>query len=367
LSPPAGPLLGAAIRAQCAVERNVLRRWGVHITKQTGKDPITVTFPEDVTRLACGNAHVCVVSGGDVSCFGEGSFGELGISCAARRDACSDMPPVRVPGLPKMIDVAVAVGTSCAVSEAGEVYCWGREARLLTTDADAQAFPSPETPFRVPSLADIRRIVLTDYFACALDAHGNVWCWGRNEYGELGRGTISKHSGQPERVSSLHGVTAITANDSGACALVSDNVYCWGAGALGDHVETLCKDYLKNDWPCTPSPHRMALPTAAPIVALSPSCAIDAQGATYCWGTGRRARPSDRDAGLCGSDCVRPPRKLLGVPPFLEIADSGLHVCGLTMGHELVCWGDDVASLHVTPTEKPTCVECEGPLARIRL
>ena len=43
-----------------------------------------------------------------------------------------------------------------------------------------------------------------------------------------------------------------------------------------------------------PSPHRMPLPTAAPIVALAPSCAIDAQGATFCWGTGRRARPSDR-------------------------------------------------------------------------
>jgi len=145
-SAPAGPLLGAAIRAQCVVERNVLRRWGVHISKQTGKAPATVTFPEDVTRLACGNEHVCVVSGGDVYCFGWGGFGELGISCAGRRDDCVNMPPVKVQGLPKMIDVAVEVSASCAVSEGGEVYCWGRSTRLLMEGGDAEALPPPESP-----------------------------------------------------------------------------------------------------------------------------------------------------------------------------------------------------------------------------
>ena len=370
LGPPAGPLLGADFGAQCVVERNVLRWWGVHITKQRG-NPITVTLPEDVTRLGCGNAHVCVVSRGDVYCSGEGNFGQLGIptsTCAARRDGCSDMPPARVQGLPKMIDVAVAGDSTCAMSEAGEVYCWGPGAWIWMTDVDdlidAQA-PPRETPFRVPGLTDVRRIALGNSFACALDARGDVWCWGRNEFGELGRGMFSKRSAQPERVASLHGVSAITANHEDACALASGDVYCWGEGALGDHVETLCKDYLKNDRSCTPIPHRMPIPTAAPLVALSSWCALDAHGATYCWGVGRRARPDDGHARPCPK-CVAPPRKLLGIPALSQITDSGSHVCGLTAGRELVCWGD-LDSLNVTPTEKPTCTDCEGPLARIRL
>ena len=46
-----------------------------------------------------------------------------------------------------------------------------------------------------------------------------------------------------------------------------------------------------------------------------------------------------------------------------QIADSATHVCGITAGRELVCWGD-LESLHVSPTEKASCAGCAGPLFR---
>jgi alpha-tubulin suppressor-like RCC1 family protein len=356
-------VIGADLRAQCVVERNVLRRWGVNITTQAGKPPVTVTLPEDVARLACGNSHVCVVTeGGAVWCLGVDTHGELGVTtkaCAAGKDLCSSMPPVQVPGLPKMVDVAVSGDMSCAVSEAGEVHCWGGSAWRWLTDAgdgaDAQPPPPPETVFRVPGLADVRRISLGSFFACALDARGEVWCWGKNEYGELGRGTSEKRNTRPERVGSLRGASALAAGGSGACALVDGEPLCWGRNAFGDHVEARCKD----DWPCTPSPRRVLVPAAAKIVALSSRCMLDAAGSVYCWGDGTPRPPSSGDAGACGSDCLGPPRKVLGIPPMTQIADSAIHVCGLTASRELVCWGD-LESLHVSPTENAAC----GPLFR---
>jgi len=361
-------ILGADFGAECVVERNVVRWWGIHITKRTA-NPLTITFPEDVTRVGCGNAHVCVVlASGSVQCAGEGNFGQLGIptsTCAKRPGGCSDMPPAEVPGLPKIIDVAVAGDTTCVVSDAEEVHCWGPGAWIWMTDADdhadAQPPPPRETHFRVPGLTGVRRIALSDYSACALDAHGNVWCCGRNENGEMGRATISKRTIQPERVPSLHGVSAITALGDGTCALASGELYCWGAAAFGDRVEARCKD----DMPCTPQPQRMRVPTSAPIVALSGRCVLDAQGSAYCWGGKRRGGPGD--AGSCGRDCVQPPHRLLGLPSLSQITDSGDHTCGLAAGRELVCWGDMLDRLRVTPTEKPKCADCEGPLFRTTL
>src|SRR6185437_7788800 len=159
----------------------------------------------DVVSVACGSSHVCVVTaGGRVSCMGSNFEGALGATldaCAPRRDSklCTLHPPVVVAGLPKMVDVAVSGAMSCAVSEAGHVYCWGSAAWYWLSDAAdrSDAALPEEKVFRVPGLEDIRRIALGSYFACALDARGDVWCWGLNEDGELGRGTHEKRNTVP--------------------------------------------------------------------------------------------------------------------------------------------------------------------------
>ena len=63
---------------------------------------------------------------------------------------------------------------------------------------------------------------------------GTVWCWGRNDDGQLGDGTTtSRHS--PVQAGSLTGVVSIGLEESSTCAL--DNVselHCWGKFFEGD-------------------------------------------------------------------------------------------------------------------------------------
>lgn len=73
---------------------------------------------------------------------------------------------------------------------------------------------------------------------CELVPDGTVRCWGRNDKGQLGDGTTTD---RPHRVTvvledgaPLGGVTAISAGNSHACALLGDGtVRCWGENQRG--------------------------------------------------------------------------------------------------------------------------------------
>src|SRR5262245_25142444 len=65
-------------------------------------------------------------------------------------------------------------------------------------------------------------------FACALHDSGKVSCWGRNEDGELGDGTLTARS-TPALVPGITDAVEITLGDTHACARRSaGEIVCWG-------------------------------------------------------------------------------------------------------------------------------------------
>ncbi len=80
------------------------------------------------------------------------------------------------------------------------------------------------------------------YHTCAVDAvYGSVYCWGSNQYGQIGDGnTTTTNRLTPTLVSGMSsGVSQIALGDSHSCALMSSSgsMYCWGYngnGQLGD-------------------------------------------------------------------------------------------------------------------------------------
>jgi alpha-tubulin suppressor-like RCC1 family protein len=70
---------------------------------------------------------------------------------------------------------------------------------------------------------------------------GEVWCWGLNDFGQLGDGTKIDHAA-PARVTGLSNVVSVSASSEHTCALEADkSVWCWGLnhfGELGDGTTT---------------------------------------------------------------------------------------------------------------------------------
>ena len=262
---------------------------------------------------------------------------------------CESKVCVPVDPAPPACSKAVATGGehACAVRNDGTVWCWG--ANDFGQLGDNTATDS-EKPVQVAMLTDAAIAVAAgDSTSCALTKKGDVWCWGHNDAGELGDGTNSD-SRTPVQVKGVSGVTAIAVGSGHACALGGDgSVLCWGSnddGQLGDG---------------TTSDRNMAIavPGLPAATAIScgddTSCAVDGSGVLRCWGQNSSGQLGD---GTMTS--AKTPTAVKMLPPVVGVAAGGGFTCANDAGGAVWCWGDntnatlgngDMGGMSVTPVQ----------------
>src|SRR5690606_33513309 len=123
---------------------------------------------------------------------------------------------------------------------------------------------------------------------CGITGAGALYCWGHNDYGQLGDGTTIDRS-TPVKVSTENIVgdrafKAVATGRSSTCGLtVSGAAYCWGANlnfGLGDGTNT---DRLV---PVAVDTSTMSGAKTFSKIAVGNeyACGIATDGITYCWG-----------------------------------------------------------------------------------
>jgi len=166
-----------------------------------------------VAAVALGDVSYAIAPSGAVTCVGHSNFCGWEIATS------------KVPNLPPITSAAVGDGHACAVSRAGEVYCWGR------TDwgqGGGGLDHTDQAPTKVDGLHDIVEIAAGGAHTCARTATGNVYCWGLNDKGQLGDGTTTQRN-RPVQLQ-LTGVEQIAIGGFGSCArLAGGTVACWGS------------------------------------------------------------------------------------------------------------------------------------------
>jgi alpha-tubulin suppressor-like RCC1 family protein len=125
--------------------------------------------------------------------------------------------------------VTVSTGSSiCALMEGGGIECFGDNSLGQLGNGSTMDSPTPVSVLGFTSGATAVASGSGPGFACGIKTGGAIECWGQNENGELGNGTMNE-SDVPVQVTGLtSGVTAVSAGDSLACAIVSGGVQCWG-------------------------------------------------------------------------------------------------------------------------------------------
>jgi alpha-tubulin suppressor-like RCC1 family protein len=92
--------------------------------------------------------------------------------------------PFTPPGLAGLTRVAGARGELCGVASDGTVRCVQRSSQQW-----------PQTAVR--AFGEIRQLAISDDHQCALLADGHVRCWGANDVGQLGDGTLCESREEP--------------------------------------------------------------------------------------------------------------------------------------------------------------------------
>lgn len=174
-----------------------LKCWGSNKYGQLGdgtrddrSTPVDVSgLTRDVNTVSAGEFHTCaIVTGVKLKCWGWNIYGQLGDSTETDRPTPADV--LWLAGTPA--SVAAGYDFTCALMRAGNVRCWGNnEFGQLGDGANAQH----DTPVDVQALGDKALSVGAGFYtACALTAGGEIKCWGNNLHGQLGNGTTASSS-----------------------------------------------------------------------------------------------------------------------------------------------------------------------------
>jgi alpha-tubulin suppressor-like RCC1 family protein len=94
----------------------------------------------------------------------------------------------------RFVQISAGYQLTCAVSDGGDVWCWGSNTFGQLGDRGIANQSSPVRTVRPPGVTFSRVSAGTYQHACAVDTTGQTWCWGRNQYGQLGDGTYVNSS-----------------------------------------------------------------------------------------------------------------------------------------------------------------------------
>ena len=260
-------------------------------------------------------------------------------------------PPMRY------IDVSAGGLHSCAIDQNNHAFCWGANVSgQLGTTTTAQCIESqppipPITrscsvvPLPVSGAALFTQISAGGEHTCAVDTTGDVWCWGRNNFGQLGTGAVSTPfvaQAAPLRVNA--GATKfkeVAAGKFHTCALGTDNlVQCWGKTDCGQAGPT----------PAVSLPRPIS--TTQTFKALSAganhNCALSTNGQPMCWGSNFGGQLGfTGPISVCGGGSATPQLATHSPAVFnpSRIAAGGSSSCvGSSTGYGVIdgsitCWG----------------------------
>lgn len=182
-----------------------------------------------VVSLSAGSNHTCaVLSNGEVQCWGDDVFGQLGNGLAYLDGGSPDSARSSA-GMVLGLDAGVAAVSAggahtCVLTSGGGVKCWGDATYGQLGEGSRYAVkPLPVDVVGLSSGASA--VSAGSYFTCALTQAGAALCWGANYSGQVGDGSDTPRTTPVEVVGLAPGVSAVTA---GGCAITSEGLFCWG-------------------------------------------------------------------------------------------------------------------------------------------
>ena len=285
------------------------------------------------TYSSCG-----ITLGNIVSCWGF----HTGTPSTGNEFAASAVP-VPVPGAPALDSVTVGGGFACGLDPAGAAYCWGQEFGGALGNGGS---PGDSTRVPVPVAGGLRFRAISAGFStvCALTAAGEAYCWGSNGSGQLGNGTIGVAGArtEPARVSGPTRFKAISAGNTHSCGLADDGrAYCWGGGYGSTGVvapdSALCQG--SSCWYLTPQPVATAVRFRSISAGNGFTCAVATDGAGWCWGAQFDELNRYGVLGNGGTQGSPTPVRVSGGLTFTEIDTGTRAACGLTADGSAYCWG----------------------------
>jgi hypothetical protein len=325
----------------CAVEMDgSVWCWGPNGTGSIG-DGTTTDRPtpvqvsglpvgDPVTQVSTGILTTYVVTAAHrVYTWGSNSTGQLGTGTVGGNSTV----PVQITALGSTVaKISGGDGHACALKTDGTIYCWGANSSGQLGDGFTTNTSLPVYTINFGSnglIGPAVEVSAGSQSTCAIDAFGEVWCWGNNTFGQLGDGTTSART-TPVLVSTPQGRTAlhVSAGGGDTCATMADGTaWCWGYnldGELGNGSRINSLTPVEVAPVTTYSDSISLVSSGACLVASeinSDDGTVAVDRAAWCWGSIPYDFPQPTTIG--------PQRVIAFGSPLAQISGGGFGLCVL--------------------------------------
>ncbi len=298
--------------------------------------PVSVAQTLTLSAIAdidVGDVTVCAVGvDGRAWCWGDNSYGQLGTGDTAQ----GDVPRSAAEGYSfKKVSVSTGGAYACGIASTGQAYCWGnQEGGRLGDGTMAPSGQFVTAPVPVSGGRTFIDIAAGGDHACAIATGGVAYCWGHNEHGQHGTGNFY-NSAVPVAVAGGLSFISITSHQMVTCGIAADGVgYCWGNGAQGNLGSGSTSSSN------VPVPISGGLRLSSLRLGVWTACGVTTDGDGYCWGY--------NGSGELGIGSKSPteslvPLKVVDGHKWKSINPGVAVTCGVMIDRRGFCWGGNLS------------------------
>lgn len=312
----------------------------------------------EILAVDAGGAHTCVlIEGGRVRCWGLNGSGQLGIASSENigdDELPSGAGDVDLPMPAVQISAGLGFHT-CALLENGSVFCWGLNENGQLGYGNTNNIGDDEHPIGPVDIGSaVEQIAVGAYHTCARTNGDDLRCWGLGSLGRLGYGNGAQ-VGDDEFPSAVGDVdlgggpvTHVALGGAHSCIVsLVGGVYCWGRNDLGQLGYGNTNIIGDNETPASVGaapilPMGLGPFTKATIVAsgVVHTCAVFETADAVCWGDGTFGQLGNGNTEPIGDNELPSTLVPLDFPDdVVSISGGAAHSCALLAHNDAYCWG----------------------------
>lgn len=224
---------------------------------------------------------------------------------------------------PRLHAVTFSAGLehNCAINATHELYCWGKNEYGQLGDGTVQ---DRNTAGAVPTPLRFDRVAAGGGHTCAITTEGELYCWGRNFWGQIGDGSTVTRMSPVHIEPELHFADVVAGIET-TCALTTlGAVYCWGF-----------MDGTQSTTYWDPADVSSGTLFRSLVAASYQVCGMGVDGNPYC------LIPTWVSGGISGGDGYLWRPQPAPLPTFTSFAGGLNFMCGLDAEGAASCWGNN--------------------------
>jgi len=297
--------------------------------------PTQITNDSDWHFISAGFTHTCAIKiSGSLWCWGNNTSGQIGNNQTDIETFVN--VPKRISDDTYWLDVSTGISHTCALKNDHSLWCWGdNEYGQLGNNSQNRQYK----PHKIGNKKDWVNIVAEADHSCASNRAGNIYCWGLNYRAELGIGGTPRLGFQDSYLPILTNDSTdwlkIAVGYEHSCAYnTSNSIFCWGSVFEWQPGFTVEKDKAiptevvgERDW--------QSVHTSNSGESI---CGIKHDATLWCWGRGIEGQFGNGTQGA--NHYSLEPTPVSESSQWQQVALGWTHICAIKLDGSLWCWGE---------------------------